>query len=53
SGSKAKAASSASNKPPTLTIKEEPGRGSDSEASNAPKKLEAIDTVVIPSDDEA
>ncbi|MCI55507.1 hypothetical protein A2U01_0076758, partial [Trifolium medium] len=49
SGSKTKAALSASNKPPTLTIKKEPGattrkRGSDSKASNAPKKLKAVDT---------
>ncbi|MCI74505.1 hypothetical protein A2U01_0095769, partial [Trifolium medium] len=47
----------ASNKPQTLTIKKEPGattrkRGSDSEASNAPKKLKAADTVVISIDDE-
>ncbi|MCI51621.1 hypothetical protein A2U01_0072865, partial [Trifolium medium] len=58
SGSKTKAALSASNKPPTLTIKEEPGvttrkRGSDSEASNVPKKLKAVETVVISIDDDS
>ncbi|MCI80262.1 hypothetical protein A2U01_0101533, partial [Trifolium medium] len=46
---------SASNQPPILTVKQEPGvttrkRGSDTEVGNAPKKLKAVETVVLDDD---